>query len=120
MLARYIHDDSRARAMHTRIDLKPETFRCCFSSEWTYTSPAICLPHRLKISRRAKGRTPWGSSGKGSGSDFIYRVADEYANYNLFDVESNDGLHTLLSGLPLFPYMELQVTPLAKHPSSIR
>ena len=38
----------------------------------------------------------------------------------LFDVESNDELHTLLSALPLFPYMKLHVTPLAKHPSSIR
>ncbi|MGH7471941.1 MAG: muconolactone Delta-isomerase family protein, partial [Longimicrobiales bacterium] len=25
-----------------------------------------------------------------------------------------------LAGLPLFPYMKLAVTPLAKHPSSIR
>ncbi|WP_420223835.1 muconolactone Delta-isomerase [Pigmentiphaga litoralis] len=50
----------------------------------------------------------------------IYRVVGEYANYSLFDVESNDELHTLLSGLPLFPYMEIHVTPLAQHPSSIR
>lgn len=50
----------------------------------------------------------------------IYRVVGEYANYSLFDVESNDELHTLLSGLPLFPFMEIHVTPLAQHPSSIR
>ncbi len=50
----------------------------------------------------------------------IYRVVGEYANYSIFDVESNDELHTLLSGLPLFPYMEIHVTPLARHPSSIR
>ncbi|CAG2148124.1 muconolactone Delta-isomerase [Cupriavidus plantarum] len=50
----------------------------------------------------------------------LYRVVGEYANYSVFDVESNDELHTLLSGLPLFPYMKLHVTPLAKHPSSIR
>lgn len=49
----------------------------------------------------------------------IYRVVGEYANYSIFDVESNDELHQLLSGLPLFPYMEIHVTPLAKHPSSI-
>lgn len=49
----------------------------------------------------------------------LYRVVGEYANYSIFDVESNDELHTLLSGLPLFPYMTIKVTPLAKHPSSI-
>lgn len=49
----------------------------------------------------------------------LYRVVGEYANYSIFDVESNDELHNLLSALPLFPYMTLRVTPLAKHPSSI-
>ncbi|KAF7961348.1 muconolactone delta-isomerase [Cupriavidus sp. UYMMa02A] len=50
----------------------------------------------------------------------LYRVVGEYANYSIFDVGSHDELHTLLSGLPLFPYMKIHVTPLAKHPSSIR
>lgn len=49
----------------------------------------------------------------------LYRVVGEYANYSIFDVESNDELHTILSGLPLFPFMKIKVTPLAKHPSSI-
>ncbi|MFW7342730.1 muconolactone Delta-isomerase [Pollutimonas sp. H1-120] len=49
----------------------------------------------------------------------IWRVVGEYANYSIFDVESNDELHTLLSQLPLFPYMQIKVTPLAKHPSAI-
>ena len=49
----------------------------------------------------------------------IWRVVGEYANYSIFDVESNDELHDLLSKLPLFPYMEIKVTPLAKHPSAI-
>jgi len=34
-------------------------------------------------------------------------------------VASNDELHTLLSQLPLFPYMKISVTPLAQHPSAI-
>lgn len=49
----------------------------------------------------------------------IWRVVGEYANYSVFDVESNDELHTLLSQLPLFPYMTINVTPLATHPSAI-
>jgi muconolactone D-isomerase len=49
----------------------------------------------------------------------IWRVVGEYANYSIFDVASNDELHQLLSQLPLFPYMQIHVTPLARHPSSI-
>ena len=49
----------------------------------------------------------------------LWRVVGEYANYSVFDVASNDELHTLLSQLPLFPYMKIHVTPLAQHPSAI-
>ena len=50
----------------------------------------------------------------------IWRIAGEYANFSVFDVESGDELHQLISGLPLFPYMDIHVTPLATHPSDIR
>ncbi|MDO5290428.1 MAG: muconolactone Delta-isomerase [Pseudomonadota bacterium] len=50
----------------------------------------------------------------------LWRVVGEYANVSVFDVQSNDELHELLSGLPLFPYMTIHVTPLAQHPSAIR
>ncbi|QBY56274.1 muconolactone Delta-isomerase [Cupriavidus oxalaticus] len=49
----------------------------------------------------------------------LWRVAGRYANISIFDVESHDELHELLSSLPLFPYMTIQVTPLARHPSAI-
>jgi muconolactone D-isomerase len=49
----------------------------------------------------------------------IWRVVGEYSNYSVFDAESNDELHNMLSGLPLFPYMEISVTPLANHPSDV-
>ncbi|MFI5444909.1 muconolactone Delta-isomerase [Polaromonas sp. UC242_47] len=49
----------------------------------------------------------------------IWRVVGEYANYSIFDVPSNDELHQLLQGLPLFPFMKITVTPLAAHPSAI-
>jgi len=49
----------------------------------------------------------------------IWRVVGEYANISIFDVASNDELHEALSKLPLFPYMSIKVTPLAKHPSAI-
>ncbi|CAM3253816.1 muconolactone Delta-isomerase [Nocardioides dubius] len=49
----------------------------------------------------------------------LWRIAGEYANISIFDVASHDDLHDLLSGLPLFPYLEIAVTPLATHPSDI-
>ncbi len=49
----------------------------------------------------------------------LWRIVGEYANYSVFDVESNDELQDLLSQLPLFPYMTVKVTPLARHPSAI-
>lgn len=49
----------------------------------------------------------------------IWRIVGEYKNVSIFDVQSNDELHTLLSELPLFPYMEIKVTPLSRHPSAI-
>ncbi len=50
----------------------------------------------------------------------IWRVVGEYANYSIFDVDSNDELHEILQNLPLFPYMDISVVPLAKHPSDVK
>lgn len=49
----------------------------------------------------------------------IWRIVGEYANFSIFDVTSNDELHGILSNLPLFPYMDITVTPLATHPSDV-
>lgn len=50
----------------------------------------------------------------------IWRIAGEYSNFSIFDVESNDELHELIPGLPLFDYLDVHVTPLAKHPSDVK
>ena len=49
----------------------------------------------------------------------LWRVVGQYANVSIFDVSDNDELHTLLTALPLYPYMEIKVTPLAQHGSAI-
>jgi muconolactone D-isomerase len=49
----------------------------------------------------------------------LWRVAGRYANVSVLDVSSIDELHEILSGLPLFPYMDIRVTPLARHPNAI-
>jgi muconolactone D-isomerase len=49
----------------------------------------------------------------------LWRIAGQYSNVSVFDVGSHDELHAILSTLPLFPFMEISVTPLARHPSAI-
>jgi muconolactone D-isomerase len=50
----------------------------------------------------------------------IWRVVGEYANYSVFEASSHDELHEILQNLPLFPYMDLTVVPLATHPSDVK
>lgn len=49
----------------------------------------------------------------------LWRIAGQYANVSIFDVSGNEELHDLLSSLPLFPFMRIEVTPLCRHPSSV-
>jgi len=49
----------------------------------------------------------------------IWRVAGKWANTSILDLESGDELHHLLSSLPLFPYMKVDVIPLCHHPASL-
>ncbi|MDO5617768.1 muconolactone Delta-isomerase [Kocuria sp.] len=49
----------------------------------------------------------------------IYRVVGKYANVSIFEVESNQRLHEILSGFPMFPYMTIETTALAPHPNAI-
>ncbi|BDH45284.1 muconolactone Delta-isomerase [Salmonella enterica subsp. enterica serovar Choleraesuis] len=50
----------------------------------------------------------------------IWRVAGLYANVSIFDVDSPQELHDILMELPLYPYMDIKVEALCRHPSSIR
>ena len=49
----------------------------------------------------------------------LWRIAGQYSNISVFDVADHDQLHAVLSTLPLFPFMQIEVTPLARHPSAI-
>ena len=48
----------------------------------------------------------------------IWRVVGHYQNVSIFDVSSNAELHDILMSLPLYPFMEMKVTALCRHPSS--
>ncbi|MGE4410019.1 MAG: muconolactone Delta-isomerase [Sphingomonadales bacterium] len=50
----------------------------------------------------------------------IWRTVGQYSNISIFDVESNAELHDILTGLPLYPFMDIRVTALCRHPSSVR
>ena len=83
----------------------------------------VAIPHDLDPARRAEivaREKAYAQELQQAGTwRHIWRVVGEYANISIFDVESNEELHGLLSGLPLFPYMTIKVTPLAPHPSAI-
>lgn len=49
----------------------------------------------------------------------LWRIAGLYANVSLFDVPDAQALHDTLMQLPLYPYMEIEVNALCRHPSSI-
>jgi muconolactone D-isomerase len=49
----------------------------------------------------------------------LWRVAGRYANVSIFDVADPQELHDTLSSLPLFPFMDMRITPLCRHPSSV-
>lgn len=86
-------------------------------------SMTVRLPHtmapeeadKLKVSERALAQELQ-RSGKWR---HLWRVAGQYANISIFDVSGAEELHALLMSLPLFPYMEIDVEALCRHPSSI-
>ena len=50
----------------------------------------------------------------------IWRITGQYSNISIFDVASNEELHSILQGLPLYPYMNIEVMALNRPPSSVR
>ncbi|WP_205873136.1 muconolactone Delta-isomerase [Mycobacterium camsae] len=83
----------------------------------------VHLPHNLDPQRRAalvEREKEYSQQLQRAGKwPHLWRIVGEYANYSIFDVESADELHQLLSSLPLFPFLNIEVTPLATHPSAI-
>ena len=69
----------------------------------------------LQLACAAPGVT-WGSELFGPQ---LWRIVGKYSNISIFEVDSGDELHDLLSSLPLYPYMTIAVTDLAQHPSKL-
>jgi muconolactone D-isomerase len=88
---------------HVRMDVRPPSG----------TDPAVF--DRLKAEERARAldlqrQGIW---------VHLWRITGQYSNFSVFDVADHDALHDVLSTLPLFPFMEVSVTPLARHPSAL-
>jgi len=49
----------------------------------------------------------------------LWRVAGRTANVSILNVRDGDELNEILGGLPLFPWLDIHCTPLAKHPSAL-
>jgi len=50
----------------------------------------------------------------------LWRIVGQYKNISIFDVKNSEELHNILMGLPLYPYMDIRIEALCRHPSSIR
>ena len=49
----------------------------------------------------------------------LWRVVGQYRNTSIFDVADNNELHDILTSLPLYAFMQIEIIPLCRHPSSI-
>lgn len=69
------------------------------------------------IKREKECSQKWQQSGKWV---YLWRVAGKYSNISVLEVENPDEFHQIISSLPLFPYMNIKVTSITKHPNAIR
>ncbi len=49
----------------------------------------------------------------------LWRVAGKWSNISIFEVGSPAELHEILSSLPLYTFMDVEVTALCRHPGSL-
>lgn len=49
----------------------------------------------------------------------LWRIAGLYSNVSIFDVPDAQALHDTLMQLPLYPYMDIEVMAMCRHPSSV-
>jgi muconolactone D-isomerase len=83
----------------------------------------VNIPHDLDPDVRAdllrrEGEYSGGLQRSGAWKE-LWRVVGRYSNISIIEADSNDHLHEILSGLPLYPYMDIRVTALARHPNRI-
>lgn len=48
----------------------------------------------------------------------IWRIVGERANYSVWETDTLEEFHELISSFPLHPWMSVDVTPLIEHPAT--
>ena len=67
----------------------------------------------LTIAERARG-TELGAAGT---IQRMWRVPGRRANWGIWEADDATALHAAISSLPFFPYLDVEVIPLAAHPT---
>jgi len=49
----------------------------------------------------------------------VWRIPGGYRNVGVWESDDPTALHDALAALPLFPWMTIEVTPLARHPITV-
>lgn len=50
----------------------------------------------------------------------LWRIPGRWANYGLYEAPDATTVHEAVSSLPLWPWMDVEVIPLAEHPNDPR
>lgn len=102
------------------IVVRRQTVVCKFSPVEFLVEIEIRLPPDLADERRRallEAEFARGSDLAGAGVlRAIWRVPGRLANRGIWAAADATALHDALTSLPLWPYMEVSVTPLARHP----
>ncbi len=69
------------------------------------------------LKREKEASQKWQKSGEWK---YLWRVAGRYSNISVIEAESPEHLHEIVGSLPLFPYMDIKVTNVCKHPNAIK
>lgn len=47
----------------------------------------------------------------------VWRIPGQWANYGIWEAPDATTIHDAVTSLPMWPYLEVEVTPLAAHPN---
>jgi muconolactone D-isomerase len=47
----------------------------------------------------------------------VWRIPGEWANWGLWEAEDATAIHEAVTSLPMWPYLDVKVHPLARHPN---
>jgi muconolactone D-isomerase len=47
----------------------------------------------------------------------VWRIPGEWANWGLWEADDATAIHEAVTSLPMWPYLDVEVYPLAEHPN---